>query len=162
MRLAIIADTHLPRGNRAIPDECLERCSTADAILHAGDLVSIGVLDLLQELGPPVHAIHGNVDHPEVRMRLPHVRQDVFAGVHVAMVHDAGSRQGRLDRLRRRFPEADAVVFGHSHIPEHAELGGFHIFNPGSPTERRRAPAHTMGEAEIESRRIRFSLIALD
>jgi uncharacterized protein len=162
MRLAIISDTHLPRGTRRIPQACLERCASADAILHAGDLVSIGVLDLLQELGPPVHAIHGNVDSTEVRMRLPHARQDVFAGVHVAMVHDAGSRQGRLERLRRRFPEAGAVVFGHSHMPEHAEVDGFHIFNPGSPTERRRAPRHTMGEAEIERGRIRFSLIDLN
>jgi uncharacterized protein len=158
MRLAILADTHIPRGSRTIPPACLERCASADAILHAGDLTGLEVLELLQGLGPPVHAIHGNVDGPDVRMRLPHARQDAFDGVVVAMVHDPGPRDGRLARLRRRFPDADAVVFGHTHQPEHSELGRFHIFNPGSPTERRRAPRHTMGEAVIASGRIRFSL----
>jgi predicted phosphodiesterase len=77
-------------------------------------------------------------------------------------VHDAGPSKGRLERMRARFPDADAVVFGHSHIPLHVERDGFQIFNPGSPTDRRRQPKHTMGVAEVEDGRVRFKLVVLD
>jgi predicted phosphodiesterase len=83
-------------------------------------------------------------------------------GARIAMVHDAGPADGRLGRLRRRFPDADAVVFGHSHIPLHDERDGFAIFNPGSPTERRRSPRHTMGIALAAEGRVSFELIDLD
>ena len=161
MELAIISDTHMPRGARAIPEACLARMRAADAILHAGDLVAVEVLALLESLGPPVHAVHGNVDAPDVRRRLPAVRVVEAAGARIVMTHDGGPSDRRLDRLRRRFPDADAVVFGHSHLPLHQERDGFHIFNPGSPTERRRAPAHTMGVATAADGRLRFELVEL-
>lgn len=156
MRLAIISDTHMPRGTRRIPDACLERCRSASAILHAGDLVDLSVLELLRTLGPPVHAIHGNVDGASVRAVLPARLELDFDGVRVGMVHVPGPAQGRLDSLRAAFPRCDAVIFGHTHVPEHAERDGFQIFNPGSPTERRGAPAHTMGLATIAAGRIAF------
>ena len=163
MKLAVISDTHMPRGPRAIPQACLERCAAADAILHAGDLSSLAVLELLEELGPPVYAVHGNVDDADVRRALPEARQERFERATIAMVHDPGARQGRVERLRRRFPEADAVVFGHTHMPEHQEgAGTFQIFNPGSPTERRRSPRHTMGEATVTGSRVWFQLVHLD
>jgi predicted phosphodiesterase len=101
------------------------------------------------------------VDEPALRMRLPRVAQIDAAGAAIVMVHDAGPADRRLDGLRRRFPDADAVVFGHSHIPLHEERDGFHIFNPGSPTERRRSPSHTMGIARAEGGRLAFELIDL-
>ena len=159
MRLGIVSDTHLPRGSRAIPADCLERLAAADAILHAGDLMELSVLELLQALGPPVHAVRGNVDSAELQARLPLVRTVEAGGARIAMIHDAGPSAGRLDRMRRRFPQADAVVFGHSHLPLHEERDGFAIFNPGSPTERRRAPHHTMGVATVEDGRLRFELL---
>jgi putative phosphoesterase len=158
MRLAIISDTHMARGDRRIPDSCLQRCREADAILHAGDLVDLPVLELLRDLGPPVHAIHGNVDGAAVRAVLPERLEVEFASVRVGMIHIPGPAAGRLDALRKAFPRCDAVVFGHTHMPEHAERDGFAIFNPGSPTERRRAPAHTMGIATIAGGRIAFEL----
>ena len=158
MRLAIISDTHVPRGPRAIPDACLERCREADAILHAGDLSDVPVLELLRSLGPPVHAIHGNVDSAAVRSLLPGRLEHEFDGVRLGMVHAPGAATERLARLRMAFPRCQAVVFGHTHMPEHDERDGFQIFNPGSPTERRRAPAHTMGIAEIDAGRVRFAL----
>ena len=162
MRLAIISDTHMPRGDRALPEACLERLRAAEAILHAGDLIALEVLELLQSLGPPVHAVHGNVDGPEVRAALPGARVVEVGGARIGMVHDAGPAAGRMRRLRARFPGADAVVFGHSHLPLHDEEDGFQLFNPGSPTERRRAPVHTMGEAEVGADgRLRFGLIEL-
>jgi uncharacterized protein len=153
----------MPRGDRALPEACIARLRTADAILHAGDLTAAEVLELLESFGPPVHAVHGNVDEPELRMRLPAVRVVEADGARILITHDAGPATGRLDRLRRRFAEmeADAVVFGHSHMPLHEERQGFHIFNPGSPTERRRASGHTMGMATARAGTLKFELVAL-
>jgi putative phosphoesterase len=161
MQIAIVSDTHMPRGARAIPPACLEHCAGADAILHAGDLSDVSVLDLLRELGPPVHAIHGNVDSAAIRALLPARRELTLGAVRVGMTHIPGPARGRLERLRADFPGCDAVVFGHTHMPEHDELDGFQIFNPGSPTERRRALVHTMGLATIEGPRISFELQVL-
>jgi uncharacterized protein len=158
--VAVISDTHMPRGARRLP---VERLRAADAILHAGDLMELSVLEELQALGPPVHAIRGNVDSHELIVRLPLQRTVRFENVRIGMLHDAGPAKGRLERLRRRFPDTQAVVFGHSHIPLHERAGdGFQIFNPGSPTERRRQPRHTMGLAHIEDTTLTFELIILD
>jgi uncharacterized protein len=162
MRLAIISDTHLPRGTRAIPDACLERLRAADAILHAGDFSELSVLAELEALGPPVHAVRGNVDSADLQARLPLTRVVEAGGARIAMIHDGGPAHGRLARLRRRFPDAHAAVFGHSHLPQHEERDGFAIFNPGSPTERRRAPRHTMGIATIRDGRPEFELVELE
>jgi uncharacterized protein len=151
----------MPKGARAIPDACLARLRAADAILHAGDFVATEVLELLESLGPPVHGVHGNVDEPALRVRLPAVRMVEAEGARIVMTHDGGPSGGRLARLRARFPGTDAVVFGHSHLPLHEERDGFHIFNPGSPTERRRAPAHTMGLATARDGRLEFTLVEL-
>ena len=150
MRIAIISDTHMPRGARRVPDACVEAMRAADVIVHAGDLSSIGVLDWLESLGPPVHAVHGNVDSAEVQERLPGTLSFDAGESTLAVIHDAGPAKGRLARVRRRFPEADAVVFGHSHLPLNESVDGFQIFNPGSPTERRRAPRHSFGIAEAD------------
>jgi uncharacterized protein len=149
--IAIVSDTHLPRGNRALPDACVERLRSADLILHAGDFVAAEVLAELRALGPPVEAVHGNVDDAELRVALPSARMVKAGAVRIAMTHDGGPADGRLRRLRQRFSGADAVVFGHSHIPLHDRdpETGFQIFNPGSPTDRRRQPVHTMGLARV-------------
>jgi putative phosphoesterase len=160
--IAVISDTHLPRGARRIPDACVERLAAADLILHAGDFAAAEVLDFLEEIGPPVAGVTGNVDSEALRRRLPIERVVDAGGARIGMVHDAGTAVGRLERMRRRFPDADAVVFGHSHIPLHEERDGFQIFNPGSPTDRRRQPRHTMGVARVESGRLAFELVPLD
>ena len=160
--LAVISDTHMPRGERRLPLACVRVLEQADLILHAGDLFALSVLREL-ELHAPVAAVHGNVDQPGVRALLPEARVVQADGARIAMVHDGGTREGRLDRLRKRFPGADAVVFGHSHVPEHRTgPDGFQVFNPGSPTERRRAPQHTMGIARARDGAVAFELIALD
>ena len=164
MLLAVISDTHITRGSRVLPEECLERLRAADLVMHGGDLVTPDVLAELEALGRPVEAVHGNMDDHEVRRLLPSARMVTAAGARIAMVHDAGAAGGRLARLRRRFPDADAVVFGHSHIPllERDAATGFQIFNPGSPTDRRRQPTHTMGLARIgENGAVTFELVDL-
>jgi uncharacterized protein len=163
VQLAIVADTHLPRGKRLLPQACVQRLRAADLILHAGDLSTVDVLRMLEALGPPVAAVHGNVDAPDLRALLPATRIVEADGARIAMVHDAGPAKGRLARMRRRFPDADAVVFGHSHIPLYERADdGFQIFNPGSPTDRRRQPWHTMGLARVRARdKIEFELVEL-
>ena len=128
--------------------------------MHAGDFSTAPVLAELRELGP-VAAVHGNVDSPELRRELPESLSLDLEGVTLTVIHDAGPAKGRLERLRARFPDAAAVVFGHSHMPLHEENSGFQIFNPGSPTERRRAPHRSMGEASIAGGRIEFRHLTL-
>jgi uncharacterized protein len=162
LTLAIVSDTHLPRRTRTLPEACVERMRAADAILHAGDFIELSVFEEICALGPPVHAVRGNVDSSELQARLPAARVVPVGGVRIAMLHDAGPAAGRLARMRRRFPDVDAVVFGHSHLPLHESADGFSIFNPGSPTERRRAPCHTMGIATVADGRVAFELVELD
>jgi putative phosphoesterase len=163
MLIAVISDTHMPRGRRRLPDACVERIAAADLLIHAGDFMTLGVLRELEAIGPPLVGVHGNMDSAELGRLLPAERIVEAASARIAVVHDAGARTGRLERLRRRFGErAAAVVFGHSHLPLHERADdGFQIFNPGSPTERRRAPAHTMGMARLERGSIHFELIEL-
>jgi putative phosphoesterase len=151
MLVAVISDTHLPRGARRLPGACVERIEAADLLLHAGDFSTLEVMRELESIGPPLLGVHGNVDSAELRRLLPAERVVEAEGAMIAMVHDAGPRAGRLERMRRRFGQrADVLVFGHSHLPLHEESAdGFQIFNPGSPTERRRAPTHTMGLIEV-------------
>jgi uncharacterized protein len=163
MLIAVISDTHMPRGARRLPEACVERIAAAELLLHAGDLMTVEVLRELEEIGPPVAAVHGNMDTAELRRLLPAERVVEAGGARIAMLHDAGPRHGRLERMRSRFGDrAHAVVFGHSHLPLHERgRAGFQIFNPGSPTERRRAPAHTMGMARAEAGTVEFELIEL-
>jgi uncharacterized protein len=162
VEIAIVSDTHMPRGGRRLPDACVALLRRADLIVHAGDLCTLDVLAELREHGEVI-AVHGNVDDAAVRAALPATATVTADGRRIAVIHDAGPARGRVRRLRRRFPGADAVVFGHSHIPLHETDGdGFQIFNPGSPTERRRAPHHTIGVATVNSDGLRFELVVLD
>src|SRR5690348_10481093 len=164
VEIAVISDTHMPRGDRRLPDAAIYRLKAADLIIHAGDLSRLSVLSQLQSYGPPVIAVHGNIDDDATRAGLPATATVDADGAEIAVVHDGGQSPGRLARLHRRFPDAQAVIFGHSHIPLHERdpATGFQIFNPGSPTERRRAPQHTMGIAHATGGEVTFELIALD
>ena len=163
MLIAVVADTHMPRGERRLPDACVERIRAADLLLHAGDFSTLEVLRELESIGPPLVGVHGNVDSADIRRLLPEERVVEAEEARIAMVHDAGERSGRLERMRRRFGgRADVVVFGHSHLPLHEQApDGFQILNPGSPTERRRAPTHTMGLIRVDSGSARCELIHL-
>ena len=161
MRVAIVSDTHLPRGTRTLPEPCVERLQEADAILHCGDVATAGVLEWFERLGPPVHAVQGNVDDDALVERLPDRLVVELGGARIGMVHVPGAAKGRFERLRLLFPDADAAVFGHTHMPEHEARDGFQVFNPGSPTERRRAPSKTMGMATVEDGRVRFELVVV-
>jgi uncharacterized protein len=145
VRVVVLSDTHAPRRWRSAPPRVAEQLRRADLILHAGDVCTA---DVLRELAAyaPVHAVLGNNDGPDVAAWGAPERLELdICGVRVAMVHDCGPARGRAARLRRWFPGAGLVVFGHSHIPLDQAEAGQRIFNPGSPTDRRRAPHGTVG-----------------
>jgi uncharacterized protein len=154
VRVVVLADTHLQtarpdgRVRPGLPEAAWEHLRGADAILHAGDILDAGVLDLLGEIAP-VHAVLGNNDVSLVGV-LPISRVVEVGGLKIGMVHDSGAATGRAARMRRLFPDADVVVFGHSHAPMNEEGdSGQLLFNPGSPTQRRAQPVHTLGELRI-------------
>jgi putative phosphoesterase len=149
LKLAVISDTHMPRGTRRLPKECLRLLAESDRIVHAGDFVSLAVYEELEKLAP-VDGVVGNMDEPELRLVLPPKLVLEHEGVRIGMVHDAGPAAGRAARLVEAFPGCDAVVYGHTHVPEATRLGETWILNPGSPTERRSAPHHGMIGLEVE------------
>jgi hypothetical protein len=145
MRVAVLSDTHAPRYWKSCPPAVARVLEHVEVILHAGDVCIPDVLDELSGWAP-VHAVRGNNDGPDVAgWGAPDTLTLELAGLPVAMVHDSGARIGRPARLRRRFPDAGLVVFGHSHIPLNEEHDGQRIFNPGSPTDKRRQPRGTVG-----------------
>jgi uncharacterized protein len=143
----------MPRGSRRLPRPCLHRLESAELILHAGDFVAGSVLEALRELAP-VEAVAGNMDETELLEVLPERRVVEVADVRIGMLHVPGPGVGRAGRLLRAFPGCDAVVYGHTHVPEVSRAGDVWILNPGSPTERRSSPVHSM--LVLRSIRVRF------
>jgi uncharacterized protein len=133
----------------------------ADLVLHGGDFVSVGFLEELKAIGPPVEGIHGNMDEPDLKALLPKERVVEVDGLRIAMVHNAGPRVGREARLAARFADCEAVVYGHTHVPQVERFQHLWVLNPGSPTERRSAPVHSMLVLRIRGRRITPELVTL-
>ncbi len=150
----------MPRGGRRLPDECLRRLAAADLVLHGGDVVTAGVLEELARLAP-VQAVHGNMDEAALRDALPAKRVVEAEGARIALIHVPGPARGRHERLAAAFPDCDAVVYGHTHVPELTRHGGLWILNPGSPTERRRSPSRAMLVLEVRRGVIEPELVAL-
>ena len=161
MRVVVLSDTHIrDTGTRDLPAAAWRELASAEVILHAGDVVEPGLLRRLGELAP-VHAVLGNNDHA-LHGALPEVWERTLAGVRIGMIHDSGARAGREGRMRRRFPDADLVVFGHSHVPCDAEGSeGQWLLNPGSPTERRGQPHKTLAVVDLDDGAIRRTEIVV-
>jgi putative phosphoesterase len=162
MRAVVLADTHVRDvGSTRLPDRAWVHVRTADVILHAGDVVEPGLLAELRTIAP-VHAVLGNNDGALAQV-LPETLRLELDGVRVAMVHDTGPRTGREGRVHRRFPDADLVVFGHSHIPwDGPGLDGQWLFNPGSATQRRSQPHRTLGIVHVDAGGFRTELVSVD
>jgi hypothetical protein len=168
VKVIVLSDTHAPRRWRCCPPAVAEYLRGADLILHAGDVCTAGVLDELAAYAP-VRVVRGNNDGPDVAAwGAPDTLELDLGGLHAAMIHDSGPAAGRPARMRRRFPRAELVVFGHSHIPLDSGAGpqldsgagpqragdGQRIFNPGSPTDRRRQPQGTIGVLHIQDAKL--------
>jgi putative phosphoesterase len=162
VRIVVLSDTHIPDFAKTLPKSLEPELRKAELILHAGDVTSRMVLDELATFAPVMVAL-GNNDGPDVAAwgARPEVTVDVD-GTRIVMLHDAGRREGRERRLRRRFPEADLIVFGHSHTPIDTEADGVRFLNPGSPTWKRRQPKHTFGIADVTDRRVQTRIIELN
>lgn len=141
LRLLILADTHVPKRARRLPEEVWQRVAEADVVIHAGDWVDVALLDDLEAAANRLIGVYGNNDGADLRARLPEVARVELAGLRLAVVHETGAAKGRERRCARDFPETDVLVFGHSHIPwDTVTDTGLRLLNPGSPTDRRRQP----------------------
>lgn len=155
MRLLLVSDTHIPKRARTLPHELRAEVNRADIVIHAGDWIDLATLDTLDRHARRLVAVYGNNDIPEVRQRLPEVARVECDGLRLAIVHDTGPAKGREQRCERLFPDADVLVFGHSHIPwDTTTANGLRLLNPGSPTDRRRQPVCTYMTAEVDDGRI--------
>lgn len=163
MRVVVLSDTHAPRRWKTCPPRVAEQLRGAELILHAGDVCIAEVLDELAQYAP-VRAVCGNNDGPDVvAWGAPETLEFEIAGLPVAMIHDSGQATGRTARMRHRFPSAELVVFGHSHIPLDQTGDGVRVFNPGSPTDRRRQPHGTIGLLDVADGTLtRAEIVAVD
>lgn len=153
MRLLLLADTHHPKRARDLPAEVWAQVDAADLVLHAGDWISVELLDALEARADRLVGCYGNNDGPDLRARLPEVARVEVEGVRFAVVHETGSKAGREQRAAQDYPDDDVLVFGHSHIPWDARVanrrGTLRLLNPGSPTDRRRMPTATYFTLEV-------------
>ncbi|MFB7176725.1 metallophosphoesterase family protein [Streptomyces sp. NPDC056257] len=144
MRLLLTSDTHVPARARYLPQALLTAVDEADVVVHAGDWTDEATLDVLESRSRRLLAVYGNNDGPALRRRLPEIARAELGGLRFAVVHETGAADGRERRCAARFPDADVLVFGHSHIPwDSTAPSGLRLLNPGSPTDRRRQPHHT-------------------
>ncbi|MFC4004693.1 metallophosphoesterase family protein [Prauserella oleivorans] len=155
MRLLIIADTHVPQRAKRLPEQVWQEVDRADVVIHAGDWVDVALLDELEARSRRLLGVHGNNDGPALRARLPEVATAELDGLRLAVVHETGPAKGRERRCARDYPDADVLVFGHSHIPwDTVAQSGLRLLNPGSPTDRRRQPHCTYLTARVENGRL--------
>jgi putative phosphoesterase len=155
VKLLLISDTHVPKRARALPAQVLAAVDAADVVIHAGDWVDAATLDLLEQRARRLVGVWGNNDGPELRRRLPEVAQVELGGLRFAVVHETGPATGREMRAERDHPDADVLVFGHSHIPwDTVSPRGLRLLNPGSPTDRRRQPVCTYLTMDVADGRI--------
>ncbi len=140
-RLLLIADTHLPKRAKALPEEVWDEVERADVVIHAGDWVDVALLDELEARASRMVGVYGNNDHGVLRERLPEVARVEIEGLRIGVVHETGDSKGREARCSAEYPDLDVLVFGHSHIPwDTTTATGLRLLNPGSPTDRRRQP----------------------
>ncbi|MFC7849819.1 metallophosphoesterase family protein [Arthrobacter sp. NPDC057388] len=155
LRLVFVADTHVPKRARALPDQVWAAVDSADVVFHAGDWVSEALLDEFEQRSRHLVGVYGNNDGDGLRQRLPETASVTLDGVRFSMIHETGQAKGREQRCEALFPDADVLVFGHSHIPwDTVAPGGMRLLNPGSPTDRRRQPACTYMTAVVVNGRL--------
>ena len=144
LQLLLIADTHVPRRARDLPEAVWAEVERADVVVHAGDWTELALLDRLEarlRAGQRLVGVVGNNDGADLQARLPEVARVDLDGLRLAVVHETGAATGRERRCDQQFPDTDVLVFGHSHIPWDTTTGnGMRLLNPGSPTDRRGSP----------------------
>ena len=156
LRLLLLADTHVPKRAKDLPPPLWDLVAAADVVVHAGDWVEVSLLDVLQQRSRRLVGVFGNNDGSALRDRLPEVARVELDGLRLSVVHETGAATGREKRCASAFPDADVLVFGHSHIPwDTVAPGGLRLLNPGSPTDRRRQPHCTYMTATVDAGQLR-------
>ncbi len=150
MIVSVISDTHVPNRAKDLPAKAYEVIDGSDLLIHAGDMLSKEFLDRLEKR-VTVSAVRGNND---VDLELPETLELMLDDVSVAVIHDSGSSKGRRERLKKQFPKARIVIYGHSHVPECSDTDGLLLLNPGSPTDKRRQPYFTMALIELKDKEL--------
>jgi uncharacterized protein len=154
-RLLLLADTHVPKRAKELPEQVWRAVDAADVVVHAGDWVDVALLDRLEARARRLLAVYGNNDGPALRSRLPEVARAELGGLRWAVVHETGDARGRERRCSAAYSDVDVLVFGHSHIPwDTTAAGGLRLLNPGSPTDRRRQPVATFMTATARGGRL--------
>jgi uncharacterized protein len=154
-RLLLLADTHLPKRARDLPEQVWREVEGADVVIHAGDWVDVSLLDELETRSQRLVGVFGNNDHGALRVRLPEVARVEIEGIRLGVVHETGDAKGREQRCSALYPDLDVLVFGHSHIPwDTTTETGLRLLNPGSPTDRRRQPFCTYLTAVADAGRL--------
>jgi putative phosphoesterase len=162
VRLLLLADTHVPKRAKVLPDAVWREAERADVVVHAGDWVDVSLLDELESRAARLVGVWGNNDGDELRARLPEIAYESFDGIRFAVIHETGSAAGRETRMDAAFPHTDVLVFGHSHIPwDTVAPSGMRLLNPGSPTDRRRQPACTWMVVTIDGGALSVELVPL-
>ncbi|MCT9625341.1 metallophosphoesterase [Pseudarthrobacter sp. SL88] len=155
LNILLIADTHVPKRARELPTQVWSAVERADVVFHAGDWVDTFLLDEFEQRSRRMVGVYGNNDGPDLRARLPETAAVTLDGIRFAMVHETGQAKGRELRCEALYPDADVLVFGHSHIPwDTTSPRGLRLLNPGSPTDRRRQPACTYMTAVVDGSRL--------
>ncbi len=160
LTIGVLADTHMPSRARELPYLVTHAMRAVDLILHAGDLTTLDALERIRRLGPPVLAVRGNMESPDVRMRLPVQRIVVVGPWRIGVVHgDGGMGRTTAERARRSFSDVACIIFGHSHQPINEEVDGVLMFNPGSSTDRRTEPSFSYGLLQVTDEGITGEII---
>lgn len=159
-RLLLISDTHVPKRARRLPDSVWRAVDEADVVFHAGDWVTVDLLDQLGRRAQRLIGVYGNNDGADLRQRLPEIARVEIDGIRFAMIHETGSAVGREARCAAQFPDSAVLVFGHSHIPwDSTAPSGLRLLNPGSPTDRRRQPKCTFMTAIADDGVLRDAML---
>jgi putative phosphoesterase len=162
-RIVILSDTHVPQRARALPPRVWDAVDAADLVIHAGDWNGFALLDEMEQRATRLLAVHGNNDPPEFATRLPEIARATVDGIRFAVVHETGGKAGREARMAAAFPDADVLVFGHSHIPwDTVAPTGLRLLNPGSPTDRRRQPHGTYLSAVADDGRLDVEWVTVE
>lgn len=153
MRIGVISDTHLSERAVKLPDALVKGLGGVDLILHAGDWVSPEIIALVEKIAP-CEGIAGNNDGPEIIELFGRKKLLELEGFRIGLIHGDGYRKTTEERSREAFhaERPDVVIFGHSHSPYLQRTDGMLMFNPGSPTDKRRQPQYSYGIMELQEK----------
>lgn len=147
MKIGVISDTHLHEVNSELVDIYENYLSDVDMIVHAGDLVTLEIVDFISQ--KPIHVVQGNMDNMDIRERYPKKKIIEVNGFRLGLIHGWGSPFRIEKRIRSEFKDVHAIIYGHSHRPSNHIDKGIIFFNPGTATGFRISGSNSIGILDI-------------